>query len=128
MFDCCFVKRSDQKKRWEKGHSLSYWFERLMEFGDASYEQVPPPPPSNRDLSKTMQMQIVAVLQGMESDGSLKRGSVTAIVKRFGVACCTVHHLRKWAAYTHATGIINSPEFYSRKKIWATYLSDRVCS
>ena len=43
-----------------------------MEFGDASDEEAPPPPPKNRDLSKTMQMQIVAMLQGMESDGSLK--------------------------------------------------------
>ena len=39
-----------------------------MEFGDAS----DPPPPRNRDLLKTMQMQIVAMLQGMESNGSLK--------------------------------------------------------
>ena len=43
-----------------------------MEFGDASDKEAPPPPPRNRDLLKTMQMQIVAMLQGMESNGSLK--------------------------------------------------------
>ena len=59
-------------KRWEKSHSLAYQFERLMEFGDASNEEAPPPPPTNRDLLKIAQMQIVSMLQGMESDGSLK--------------------------------------------------------
>ena len=43
-----------------------------MEFDDASDEEAPPPPPKNRDLSKNMQMQIVAMLQGMENDGSLR--------------------------------------------------------
>ena len=43
-----------------------------MEFGDASNEEAPPPPPKNRDLLKTVQMQIVAMLRGMESNGSLR--------------------------------------------------------
>ena len=64
-----------------------------------------------------MRMQTVAMLQGMESDGSLKQGSVTTIAKRCGMACCTVHRLWKWVVRTHATGIINSPEFYSWEKI-----------
>ena len=37
-----------------KGHSLSYWFERYMEFGDASDKEAPPPPPKNKDLLKNM--------------------------------------------------------------------------
>ena len=86
-----------------------------MVFGDASNEEAPPPPPKNRDLSKTVQMQIVSMLQGMESDSSLKRGLVTAIAKSFGVACCTVHRLWKWMACMHATGIINSLESIPRK-------------
>ena len=99
-----------------------------MEFGDASDEEAPPPPPRNKGLSKTVQMQIVAMLQGMESIGSLKRGSVTTIAKRFSMVCCTVHYIWKQAEHMHAAGIINSPEFYSWKKFRdATYLSDRVC-
>ena len=86
-----------------------------MEFGDASDEEAPPPPPKNRDLSSNMRMQIVAMLQGMENNGSLRQGSVTAIAKRFGMARCTVHCLWNWVACTHATGIINSLEFNSQK-------------
>ena len=82
-----------------------------MEFGDTCDEEAPPAPPRNKDLLKNMWMQIVAMLQGMENDGSLRRGSVTAIAKRFGVACCTVHCLWKRVACMHATGIINSLEF-----------------
>ena len=70
-----------------------------MEFGDASDEEAPPPPPKNRDLLRDMQMQIVVMLQGMENDGSLRHGSVTTIAKRFGMACCTVHHL--WNRHMH---------------------------
>ena len=88
-----------------------------MEFGDASNEEAPPPPPRNRDLLKTMQMKIVAMLQGVESDGSLQQGSVTTIAQRFSVAHCTAHRLWKWVEHTCATGIINSPEFYSQGKI-----------
>ena len=43
----------------------------------------PPPPPKHRDLSKTVQMQIVSMLQGMESDGSLKQGLVTTITEKY---------------------------------------------
>ena len=86
-----------------------------MEFGDASDEEAPPPQPRNKDLSKNMQMQIVAMLQGMENDGSLRRRSVTAIAKIFGMAHCTVHCLWKRVVHMHATGIINSPEFNSQK-------------
>ena len=68
-----------------------------MEFGDTSDEEAPPPPPRNKDLLKNMWMQIVAMLQGMENDSSLQRGSVTTIAKRFGMAHCTVHRLWKQA-------------------------------
>ena len=69
------------------------------------------------------------MLQGMESDSSLKQGLVTAIAKRFSMAHCTVHCLWKRAACTHATGIINSPEFYSWKKSRRPliYLTEFVC-
>ena len=52
-----------------------------MEFGDTSDEEAPPPPPKNIDLLKNMQMQIVAMLQGMENDSSLRQGLVTAIAQ-----------------------------------------------
>ena len=128
MFDCHFLESYNGKKRSKKGHTLSYRFERYMEFGDASDEETPPTAPKNKDLPRNLWVQIVSMLQGLENDGSLQRGSITAIAKRFGVACCTVHRLWKRAVRTRATGLINSPEFNSQKKIReATYLSDGVC-
>ena len=117
MFDCHFLRSYNQKKRSKKGHSLSYQFEHYMEFGDTSDEEAPPAPPRNKDISRNLRMQIVVMLQGMENDGSLQRGSITAITKRFGMAHCTVHCLWKRAACTCATDINNSPDFNSRKKI-----------
>ena len=117
MFDCHFFRSYNRKKRSKKGHSLSYQFECYMEFGDASDKEAPPAPPKNKDLTRNLRVQIVSMLQGLENDSSLRRGSITTIAKRFSVARCTVHHLWKRAARTHATGLINSPEFNSRKKI-----------
>ena len=112
------IKRRGQKK----GHCLSYQFERYMEFGDASDEEALPAHPNKKDLTKSLRMQIVSMLQGMENDGSLPRGSVTTIAKRFIVACCTVHRLWKRAARTRATSLINSPDFNSREKILGGHL------
>ena len=88
-----------------------------MEFGDASDEEAPPAPPRNKDLMRNLRMQIVSMLQGMKNDGSLRRGSITTIAKRFGVARCTVHHLWKRVVHMHAMGVINSPDFNSQKII-----------
>ena len=102
----------------KKCHSLSYRFERYMEFGDASdEEEAPPAPPRNKDLMRNLRVQIVSMLQGLDNDGSLQRGSITTIAKRFSVARCTVHCLWKRVACMHTTGVINSPEFNSQKEI-----------
>ena len=101
-----------------------------MEFGDASDEEAPPAPPRNKDLTRNLRVQIVLMLQGLENDGSLQRGSITTIAKRFGVAYCTVHCLWKRAARTCTTGIINSPDFNSRKQNSRRppiYLMEFVC-
>ena len=61
-----------------------------MEFGDASVEEAPPAPPRNKDLLKNMWMQTVAMLQGMENDGSLQRGLVSSSLMEEGSV--HVHH------------------------------------
>ena len=127
MFDCHFLESYNRKKRSKKGHSLLYRFERYMEFGDASNEEAPPAPPKNKDLPRNLWVQIVSMLQGLDNDGSLRRGSITAIAKRFSMARCTVHRLWKRAARMRATGLINSPEFNSQKKIPGGHLFIR-CS
>ena len=113
MFDCHFLSSYNRKKRSKKGHSSSYRFKRYMEFGDTSDKETPPAPPRNKDLSRNFRMQIVAMLQGMENDSSLRRGSITAITKRFSMAHCTVHCLWKRVAHMHAMGVINSLDFNS---------------
>ena len=93
-----------------------------MEFGNASDEEAPPAPPRSKDLTRNLRMQIVSMLQGLGNNSSLRRGSITAIAKRFGMARCTVHYLCKRAACTWATGIINSPDFNSWEKILGGHL------
>ena len=113
MFDCCFVQSYNQKKR-SKIKVI------VCRTGLSATWSLGTPPTRRHSLHtqiKSLRMQIVSMLQGMENDGSLPRGSVTAIAKRFGVACCTVHRLWKRAACTRTTGLINSPDFNSRKKI-----------
>ena len=124
-----------ERRGGEKGHSLSYWFERYMEFGNASDDEAPPAPPRNKDLSRNMWMQIVVMLQGMENNRLLRRGSVTTIAKRFSMACCTVHHLWKRVVCTCTMGIINSPDFNSQKNsrrppiiLWSLFMKvSRTC-
>ena len=93
-----------------------------MEFGDASDEEVPSPNPKNREMMKHAQLQMISMLQAMDTDNSLKQGSITTITKRFDVACSTVYRLWECTAHMHATGINISPKLNSQKKFWeATY-------
>ena len=109
MFDCCFVQSYNQKKRLEKKVIVCRTgLSATWSLGT---------PPTRRHPLHTQILQIVSMLQGMENNGSLPRGSVTAIAKRFGVARCTVHRLWKRVARTCAMGLINSPDFNSQKKI-----------
>ena len=100
-----------------------------MEFGDASDEEVPSPNPKKREMMKHAQLQMISMLQAMDTDNSLKQGSITTITKRFDVACSTVYRLWECAAHMHATGINISPKLNSQKKILGGHLlSNRVCS
>ena len=86
MFDC-YISSKVLIERREVGKKvivLSYQFECLMEFGNASLTRRHPLHPQGieRFVKNYMQMQIVAMLQGMESDSSLKGGSMTTIAKK----------------------------------------------
>ena len=118
-----------QRRGLKKGHTLAYWFEQMMELGDASDEEAPAPCPRKRDMSKYLQLQMISILQGMQDDNGLWRGLITIIAKRFDMACSTVYQLGEWVACKHAMGDIISPKINSQKKIQeATYLSERVHS
>ena len=74
-----------------KGHTLAYWFEKMMELGDASDKEAPPPSPRKREMSKYLHLQLISMLQSMQGDGSLQRGSITIVAKRFDMACSIVY-------------------------------------
>ena len=101
----------------------------MIEFGDASNEEAPLPNPKKRELMKCAQLQMISMLQGMDTDNGLKQGSITTIAKRFDMAHSMVYRLWEHAAYMHAMGKIISPKPNSWGKFWeATYLSERVCA
>ena len=68
-------------------------------------------------MSKYSHLQMISMLQSMQGDSSLQRGLITIIAKRFDMAHSTVYQLWEWAACTHATGNIISPDINSLKKI-----------
>ena len=61
-----------QRRGLEKGHTLAYWFEQRMELGDASDKEASPPCPRKREMSKNMWLQMISMLQGMDTNDSLK--------------------------------------------------------
>ena len=75
----------------EKCHTLAYWFEQTMELGDASDKDAPPPCPRKREMSKYLHLQMISMLQSMQDNGSLQRGSITIVTKRFNMAHSTVY-------------------------------------
>ena len=78
-------------------------------------------------MLKYLWLQMISMLQSMQSDDGLWRGSITIITKRLNMAHSTVYRLWELAVQTHATGDIISPEINSWKKLWeAYYISDRV--
>ena len=63
----------------------------MMELGGASDKEAHPPCPRKREMLKYSHLQMISMLQGMQSDGGLSSGSITIVAKRFDVACNTVY-------------------------------------
>ena len=59
-------------------------------------------------MLKYLQLQMISMLQSMQCDDSLQRGSITIIAKRFDMAYSTVYQLWEQAVCMHATGYIIS--------------------
>ena len=93
-----------------------YWFDQMMELGDTSDKEPPPQCPRKREMSKYLHLQMISMLQGMQGNNSLQRGSITIITKRFNMAYSTVYQLWEWVAHMCATGDIISPKINSQKK------------
>ena len=91
-----------------------------MELGENSDEEASPPQARKREMSKSRQIQMVLMLQMLETDDSMSRGAFTIVTKSFGMASSMVHHLWNRVVHMHATGHIISLEFHSCKKLQET--------
>ena len=94
-----------------------------MELGDTSDEEASPQHPKKREMSKSQQIQMVTMLQTLQTDNGVRSGSFTMVTKCFGMARSTVHRLWNRVVRTRAHGHIIFPEFQSHKFFWETYLS-----
>ena len=61
-----------ERRGGKKGHSLAYWFEQTMPFGDASDEEAPPPNPKKRETLKYTWLQMISMVQVMDTDNGLQ--------------------------------------------------------
>ena len=87
-----------------------------MELGDTSDEEASPECPKKREMSKSTRIQMVTMLQTLETDDSMRSGSFTMVTECFGVARSMVYCLWNRLVHTRAHGHIISPEFQSHKK------------
>ena len=100
-----------------------------MELGDTSDKEASPQHPKKRERSKSQQIQMVTMLQMLQTDNGMRRGAFTMVAECFVMARLTVHCLWNRVVRTHAHGHIISLEFQSHKKISRRpiYLWDFVC-
>ena len=56
---------------------------------------------------------VLSMLVTMKTNDGMRRGAIMFVTKIFGMACCTVYHLR--AKSLLQLGIITSPEFILSK-------------
>ena len=84
-----------------------------MELGDTSDEEASPPQPKKREMSKNQRIQMVLMLQMLQTEDGMRWGAFTIVAECFGMAHLTVHCLWNRVMHTHASGHIISLEFHS---------------
>ena len=70
----------------KQGENLACWFEQMMELGDASDKEVPTTNPGRRDLTKSEQLEVIAMLVMTATEDHLQRGGIMKLTKRFNMA------------------------------------------
>ena len=83
-----------------------------MELGDTSDEEASPQHPKKREMSKSQRIQMVMMLQTLQTDDGMRSGSFTMVAKCFGVARSMVHCLWNRVVRMHAHGHISSSSIY----------------
>ena len=94
-----------------------------MELGDTSNEEASPPQPKKREMSKNWRIQMVSMLQMLQTEDGMRRGAFTIVAECFGMARLMVHCLWNRVMWMCASGHIISLEFHSHKKI----VGDGLC-
>ena len=87
-----------------------------MELGDTSDKEASPPQLKKREMFKNHRIQMVLMLQTLQTEDSMRRGDFTIVTECFGMARSMVHCLWSRVMHTHASGHIISPEYHSHKK------------
>ena len=87
-----------------------------MELGDTSNEEASPPQLKKREMLKNQRIQMVSMLQTLQTENGMRRGAFTIVAECFGMACSMVHCLWNRVVRMRASGHIISPEFHSHKK------------
>ena len=67
-------------------------------------------------MSKYLQLQMISMLQTIQCENGLQRGSITIVNKRFDVARSTSYRLWELVVCTCAMGDIISPEINAHKR------------
>ena len=100
-----------------------------MELGDTSDEEASPPQPKKREMSKNRRIQMVSMLQMLQTEDGMRRRAFTIVAECFGVARLTVHCLWNRVVHMCASGHIISLEFHPHKKNcgrWPMYPSEFI--
>ena len=98
-----------------------------MELGDTSKEEASPQRPKKREMLKSQRIQMVTMLQMLQTEDGMRMGAFTMVAKCFGMARSTVHCLWNRVVHMHAHGHIILWNFSPTKKFQETsYLSVRV--
>ena len=88
-----------------------------MDLWDTSDEEASPPQLKKREMLKNQWIQMVSMLQTLQTENGMRTGAFTIVAKCFGMACSMVHCLWNRVVHMHAHGHIISLEFHSHKKI-----------
>ena len=88
-----------------------------MELGDTSNEEASPQRPKKREMSKSQWIQMVTMLQMLQTDNGMGSGAFTMVAECFGVARSMVHRLWNRVVRMRTHGHIISLEFQSHQKI-----------
>ena len=97
-----------------------------MELGDTSNKEASPPQARKREMPKNWRIQMVSMLQMLQTEDGIRRGAFTIVTKCFGMALSMVHCLWNRVVCTRTSCLQN---FIPTKKCrrQPMYPSEFIC-